>query len=246
MTYIKQFGLQRSGTNVMKALIEVNYANTTVFANVLGDKHQKSSWADMASSLKNQEIVEGTFDKDDSGPLAKLIEDRDLNILINIKDPISWLESYYRYSLKKVLFVNPDADFPMSIGFCKKNLAKWETNLLSWLALTKEGNRCAIVRHVDILVNPESVLSLIEKQFKLTPARDTLQTRFEGFAKRGTDTMHGQELINSNMKFDMTYHTEKKWKDNFPQIVLEFSIEHCKSMCLRQPSLVDFVVLDIC
>lgn len=48
--FIKQFGLQRSGTNAFRAIIEHNL-KIAVGANVLGDKHGPISWYAMRTWL---------------------------------------------------------------------------------------------------------------------------------------------------------------------------------------------------
>ena len=39
MKYFKQYGEQRTGTNYLKSLLEINFKGVTVFASVLGWKH---------------------------------------------------------------------------------------------------------------------------------------------------------------------------------------------------------------
>lgn len=39
MTYVKLYGLQRSGTNLVKGLLEINFQDVIVLQRILGNKY---------------------------------------------------------------------------------------------------------------------------------------------------------------------------------------------------------------
>ena len=75
---------------------------------------------------------------------------------------------------------------------------------------------------MEILKNPENLLNKIVNKFDLEEAIH-LVSQIENVMKRGHYKEHGKDLINPYHKFDPSYHTEKKWLDNYSPEVLDFA-----------------------
>lgn len=94
MRFIKQFGLQRSGTNALKALVELNFSDVTVLSGYLGDKHAETSWDLMLQQGRSQDPKEFGVSHDAVDQILREVEQKTLPIIINLKDPVSWVNSY--------------------------------------------------------------------------------------------------------------------------------------------------------
>jgi hypothetical protein len=221
--FIKQYGLPRSGTNAMKALIEINYPNVRVLTAFLGNKHDSTDWETIVSSSNSKDFEEYDLTKDDVTKIKQLIKAVELPIIIHIKKPIPWFESYFRYQKKKIQWNNPSANLSFDIDWCRKCARLWEEKVLSWLNLANQHPvNCIIVEHMEILVNPENVLNAIVSKFGLNISGNLISS-IENVMKRGHYKEHGNDLINPYYKFDPSYHTENKWLDNYSPEVLSFA-----------------------
>lgn len=221
--FIKQFGLQRSGTNILKALIEINYPNSRVLTMYLGNKHEISTWESMAQSINTQNNVEFDLTEIERELIIKDIEERNLPILIQIKKPISWLDSYFRYQKKKIQYLDPEANPSFDLSWAARSLSLWEATVVSWLSLAKEyPDNCIIIEHMEMLEKPEEVLEKIACKFELIGS-GKLISQINNAMKRGHYKVHGKDLIDPYHKFDPSYHTEKQWLQNYPEDVLSFA-----------------------
>lgn len=246
MEFIKQFGLQRTGTNVTRALIEVNFRDTMVLPTTLGSKHYPASWEGMAEALNHPLNDADYLSAQDTAELRELVASRNLKIILNMKDPISWLESYYRYAYRKARAKDRNTKMALDKAFCRVQLRRWEQTVSSWQVLMEEARHSLVVLHSDILSRPEEVLRNVEAAFMLTDLRTGAEyiSHFEEYARAGGEQDRGVELLSKDKKFDPEYHTENKWKEKFRPRVLEYSIELCRLIAERNPSLAKYMILD--
>ena len=56
--FIKQFGLQRSGTNAVKALLEVNFPDIRVLTTYLGNKHKPTNYQSLVDQSDDPDFQE--------------------------------------------------------------------------------------------------------------------------------------------------------------------------------------------
>lgn len=221
-SYIKIFGLQRSGTNAVCSFVEQSF-NVNVLQNYLGNKHTPFDWKTLESALG--EIEGFGLTKSELDEISKLVREKKLNFIINIKDPISWLGSYYKYQKKKTLYKNPEANFEFSETFARRVLKAWEANILSWLSFfQKNPELCILIQHEEVLSGLERKLVEIETKFGLNRKTESLVHYSDGYAKRGTDQQKADELINTKVKFDRTKHLDGRWLKEIPDEPLEIAI----------------------
>ena len=160
--FFKQFGLQRSGTNILKALIEINFTRCHVLTQFLGNKHTPKGWGEMTDLLIEEDETDYGISKEERQKISDLVESRSLRIIINIKEPIPWLESFHRYQSEKLIGrgKNPP-EFDES--WVRDKLIMWEEKVVSWCEFAKSNpENCLLVRLLQIINEPEAILNEIE------------------------------------------------------------------------------------
>lgn len=226
MRYVKQFGLQRSGTNAVKALLELNFKDVHVLSNFLGDKHAEGSWSTMRDNLSNQMPGDFELNAEDFGVIHDLVVAKKLPLVFNIKAPASWVNSYYNYQKKKVLFKNPSAEFLFDISFARRVLDKYESVVGSWLELMDDSECFFVFVHEEVVAGVDSdKLDNISHVLGGEVSELFPVGRLSGYAKRGVDSQHGKDLINEKMRFDRDYHLEGGWEGDVPNEVMSFLLE---------------------
>lgn len=239
--YIKQFGLQRSGSNALKAMLEINFAQVRVLANFSGHKHEPTSWSMMAERAAAAEPAAFGLTAEAAAQIAAQIAQRTLPVVITIKEPVSWVNSYYRYRRKENLGANPTADFPFDEAFCTKVLKSWETNVLSWIALHDQHPQSLLFLHEEIILGFDRQLELIRERFGLQVSGRYPSGHLAGYARRGTETQHGDELINEKMAFDRNYHLGGRWQDDIPAELRDMLYGYRASVLQRHPRLAELL-----
>ncbi len=237
MISIKQFGLQRSGSNAVKALLEINFAQVHVLANYAGNKHEPASWSTMAERVAADDPAAFGLTADAAAQIAAQIAQRTLPVVITIKEPVSWVNSYYRYQRKKVLVNHPTAVFPFDEAFCRKVLPRWETNVLSWIALHDRHPRSLLFLHEEVIAGFDRQLELIRERFGLPVSERYPVGQLAGYARRGIETQHGEELINARMAFDREYHLGGRWQDDIPAELRGLLYDYREAVLRRHPRL---------
>lgn len=235
MEIIKQFGLQRSGTNALRAIIEVNF-DLRVATNILGDKHGSISWMAM------QDWAAGTPAPDSLSPedysrLLDALHGRTLKFILSVKDPVSWVSSYFRYSKKKFEYQNPEKILEFTTRFSEKTLSSWQERLKGYADfIAQNPGRCLVVQHEKLLVSPESVLADFCRTFGF-PLPDDPELFLEGYARRGTEEQQGDMLINRKMRFNRDYHLDGQWVRDMPEDVLEHAVAFRDDVFGRHPEI---------
>lgn len=236
--FIKQFGLQRSGTNAVKALLEVNFPEIRVLTTFLGNKHKPTNYQSLFDQSDDPNFREYDLTLSDVTDIRELVQSKDLPILFQIKNPIPWFESYFRYQKKKILFRNPEANPEFNNNWISKSLEIWNTSVTSWLELSKKYPYSIIIEHMEILTNPDNVVQRIMSKFSYEKTK-TIEL-IENEMKRGHYKEHGKDLINPYHKFDPTFHTEKKWLENYTPELLEFARKSVDETIAKNPILSEF------
>lgn len=169
MIYFKQYGLQRTGTNYLRCLIEDNFLDTHVFMSILGWKHalfntSQDKWAKNVEEWIEKFKVSDSYVEDLSFkiyPNFTVNELKDiahsLNYLISIKPLIPWI-----YSVKKGENYKNWLEIDIE-KYTKQYFAQYE----QWLNYVKNKN-FYVVNHFDILQNKEFILNEIAKKFNLS------------------------------------------------------------------------------
>ena len=177
--FLKQYGEKRTGTNVLRALLQAHYADVTVLMHVLGDKHSPpspladiyrtaASAADFVCEATQARLPSLTAADDRArSALLAAVEDGladsyqsgKLGFLISVKHPYAWLVSLRRFAALDPQSPAPDA---AAAGM------RYNANYRSWFALRAEyGSRVAVVRHEDLLADPSGTVGGLAEAFRL-------------------------------------------------------------------------------
>jgi len=226
--FLKQYGLQRSGTNAVKALLEINFPNIRVLTTYLGNKHNPTDFASIKMLSQEKKLSDFDITIDDAEQIRIAVESRNLPILIQIKKPIPWLDSYFRYQKKKILFSNPDANPKFNNEWVDKALEVWEKCLESWINFSNSYSKCKIIEHVEFLKNLDKTIQELANFLDIEKDKKIELLEFQ--MKRGHYKEHGSDLINPYYKFDPSFHLENKWLDNYPPELLEYAEKRVKDV----------------
>lgn len=201
---IKQYGLQRSGTNYLRWLLEHNL-HALVLTNCCGDKH---------STFKPQE-----FDK------AKV-----RGIVVSVKNPYSWLVSLFRWGRKGrhynlatpfSLFLRTPVRNPQEPSRLYRSPIEWWCHLnRHWTALPDS----MWVRHDDALFRPANVLAAAKSRFGLRASRAEVQTTDSRIAPTKLKPMQKPPphvvkedfpLVVTGQRIDAAYYRDRKYMDYY-------------------------------
>lgn len=243
MKLFKQLGLQRSGTNALRAIVETNLPDCLFLANILGDKHDPQSWEEMEAWLAQNPAVEG-LTPDLYKQMAEAVYKRRLDVVISIKDPVSWLWSYFRYAKKKAEYSNPDQAFLLTQDFADRFLESWSDRMTRYLQFALENKeRTMVVQHEELLRSPDAVLARFCYTFGLSQPENT-ELFQHGYARRGIERQHGKDLINAKVKFDRSYHLEGRWAMEMPQKFYDQGVQVRRSYFEKHPEFRPFFLAE--
>lgn len=210
---IKQFGFQRSGTNAIKALIEINFEDCIVVQSYLGNKHDVFDWDILEQGAHTGKYGEYYFKNDLDGVIREHLSARKLLFIINIKDPLSWLCSYFHYRNMALKFKKPELRVApvFDLAFVEFTMRVWKRNITSWLNFAEaHAEQCFVFQHETLLSSPEIVLTAIRDKFDLKMKADSL-CLIDGYTMCGTDTIHGLDLIRKHKSVNREYHLKCEW-----------------------------------
>lgn len=224
---IRQIGLQRSGTNAIKALIELNFRDVYVASNVLGNKHDDVQWDEIIKISNSTNYPGFSIDKGLEKVIKNKVNNRDLIFTINVKDPCSWLDSYYRYQSKKYAYVNDGAELEFSEEFVKKSLRNWRDRILNWSGFYDQNReKSLIIRHEQLLIPGEvgKLLAKMQEKFGFDIISERVITEIDGYMRRGIENQHGEDLV-IRKKWDKQYHLNECWTDSLPDAYFDMALD---------------------
>lgn len=197
---LKQFGARRTGTNYLKALLELNFDDVDVAMHEGGWKHG----------------VERPDELDPDG------------YLIVAKDPYAWIlsvEEHFRpYHVQKVWDALTRAFKPF-LSFRQTRAMTLETYLMKyayWLELTQDRPHL-LVRYEDLLEDLDETLDGIREAFDLTPPGDGYRD-----IERRVKPADEEDEVNLDGGFDPTYYTEKRYLDAYRDDELDRIARHLR------------------
>lgn len=191
---VKQYGLQRTGTNAVKALLEDNFHNVEVLTTTYGSKHDL--------------------------PEPDVADDPELRFCVNVKDPLSWLVSYHRYRSLQAREEKPSRRIDPLTRLADVWLERWEENTYAYLSLAERyPGRSTVIQHEHLLRNPGEVVSQLERDLDLERRGGRPSLFLKGYARRGNEYTRGAELIDRDRSFDRARHLNGKWATGLPREV---------------------------
>jgi len=220
MIYFKQYGAQRSGTNYLKRLVELNFKDVTVFGSVLGWKHgmyehangyqfkcdSHEEWLEKKTKDGRVYSVDGHALKHTREELEKAIPQ--LNYLISVKDPYAYVSSFKKFRARKKEWEPKRVE-----GWVNQYLELYD----AWKRFHDEiPGRCFIVNYNDLLTNRDIVLTSIQSKFGLTLKHDTLVDETRAV---NASTDHG--LIIDRKQFNKDYYLNKEYLNELPEEIIQ-------------------------
>jgi hypothetical protein len=211
MIYVKLYGLQRSGTNLVKGLLEINFRDVIVLQSILGNKHepfdrqQALSW--QPADLDPRYLKMSTEEIERA---RESLRARRMYVVLSIKNPYSWLVSYYR--LRKLKNRNY---MKWSPAYIRENLPLWIRRNTGWLKdLENEfGDRLIVNFYDETCIDARSFLETAESRFSLTRKGD-LVTSLSRATLRANDSHFGESVMSKEV-FDHSVYTEKHYRHRF-------------------------------
>jgi hypothetical protein len=220
--FLKQYGARRTGTNHLRSLIRANYDDVIPLMHVLGDKHSPpppfdtlwhesptplafamttTAFAPAASTHLEREEQRREVERV-AAPLAEAYANGTLGFVISIKDPYAWIPSLARYHSwipwNRTSVVGPELA-PKVVEACRE----LNTVYAAWLALERRH----IVRHEDLVADPEETLRGLDAAFGLARTKPLVSIATEAYA---LDWDHVGEKRSGSV-FDREYYVEKKY-----------------------------------
>lgn len=187
MVFLKQYGEVRTGTNALRALVTFSCGDTVVLMHVLGSKHEPPvdlraiGDAPSVAGATGSDLVEEatrmspapTTDLSDSGQRAHLdrvaggvaaaLRDRTLGILLSVKSPYAWADSWIRWR-RRIGQVDPIPDSELGAA-CALACARHR----AWLRLVDDGPfPASVVRFEDLVRRPADVVAEVADRHGLT------------------------------------------------------------------------------
>ena len=216
MTHFKQYGSQRTGTNYLKRLMEINFENVIVFGSVLGWKHgmyetgngHQHKCHSHEQWIKDKTREDGRVYSVDNYPLKHTPEQLhqacdNLHYLISCKDPYAFVVSYKRFRANKQPW-NEDKVTRWIYTYLQQ-YARWRR------LYERVPDKCIMVDYEQLICNRDVVLSTIKSKFDLTQKHENFRNEQRVV---GASTDHG--LIIKKSDFDTTYYTDKQYMQEIP------------------------------
>lgn len=216
MTYFKQYGAQRTGTNYLKRLMEINFEQVTVFGSVLGWKHgmyetgngHQHRCHSHEQWIKDKTREDGRVHSVDNYPLKHTPEQLheacdNLHYLISCKDPYAYVVSYKRFRARKKPW-DENQVINWIVAYVKQ-YNKWQE------LYNRHADRSMMIQYDQLICNRDVLLSTMQAKFNLVKKHDTFINE-DKVVNASTD--HG--LIINKTQFDIRYYTERQYMDEIP------------------------------
>ena len=211
MNIIKLYGLERSGTNYIKAIIEKNIINTRVLNNLYGRKHDPYIEPDLnIYNPRTDPRVQTDLTESELEIIHQKFKNKDVGYIILIKDPMSWMLSYNR----GVHVSNfPTQSVPLSQDSIKKYMKKYNDTYLNWYnnLFLKKQDRTLFIQYGKLLTDYKSVLHKISDKFKIKLNKNTEDIK--GYMTTGLDAAYYKNI--TNVPFNKQYYLNKEYLEYF-------------------------------
>lgn len=190
--FVKQYGAERTGTNVLRLLLKKRFMNVEVLMHVLGDKHSPpADYDSLKETLKQpcnpyEEIYWATLNHPSlttdltdqaqteylraiSPELARAILENRLCFFISIKHPYSWVYSFLKH--QRMLSGQWAGK---SYLYLAKICTSFNSRYAEWMNLRDQfPENTHLIRFEDLINNPEELATSIKKRFQFPEVRES-------------------------------------------------------------------------
>ena len=240
MKYFKQYGEQRTGTNYLKSLLELNFKKTIVFASVLGWKHgmyETSNYKERWYMSGNKVLPEfecesheqwikkmtkgGSVYCVDNYKLPFSIKELEhacdhLNYIFMIKDIYGFIYSFKKFRHPKMTWQEIT-----DRGWIEQWCDRYEMNYRNWIEVYEKNKTNSIfVRYEDLIVNKNKILNQFKFKFNLTNEHEGYVDE-QRVVKASTD----MGLIKTQEGFNKKFYIDRLYMDELPNSV-KIIIDH--------------------
>ena len=154
--WIKQFGLQRSGTNVAKAILETSCPQVRVLSLLLGDKHAQPEIESASARARAGDLGSAVTDltTSDISRMCDAVDDGSLKILVCVREPLTWFDSFVRYQ-RRAAGRSPEPLTRPELERLADTWTQWHLALHDWCAAARWES--AWVVHHDVVREPSTL-----------------------------------------------------------------------------------------
>lgn len=185
--FIKQYGMQRTGTNWTRAIIEANFQDVRVLVNVLGWKHGLPEpwpeWIENHLRMHNngEQIIRAEgLNLEDVSPsiLIDAAVGKKIDHVISIRNPYAYVfglaNHWHRISGHDWFKRFQKSHRPLLFGM----LRRYNRRYPAWIDHARECGRVMVVRHEDVFHDARAVVRNMEKRFDLKSQRSADRWKF--------------------------------------------------------------------
>ncbi len=195
MKYIKQYGIQRSGTNFMRAVFEMN-TDCRVLSNIGGFKHGK------IVNATNPRIVKTEISKEEIAEIDKMLQEGIIPSAVIVRNPYSWMLSIARYYNNKI-----------SKSFIDEQIKRYIDLNSHWA----ENCDCVIF-YEELIENPNEIVNNTCKKLGITRTTDEVILP-QGIMRRGGDIPATQNISKAKFTYrDPSEHLSELTQEQQEQI----------------------------
>lgn len=159
--WFKQFGLERSGTNYVKALMEISCPDVRVLATLLGSKHAPPNLDDAVDKLAVGDVGIAVTDLDESDFPAIIAAYREhrMGVLLCVRDAVTWIDAYERHRARREKR-EPEILDRQRLEELTDLWITWIYDMAAWSATTPLHTFW--VNHHEIVRKPQRLITIAE------------------------------------------------------------------------------------
>ena len=206
MIIVKQWGIQRSGTNAIRGLLERNFSNVTVFSSLLGWKHgcpgDPEAWIKEHAQPDDSVRFQGLHMLFTATELRHMLKTCKMCHLVSVKEPEAFIVSHAAYRGQ------PLTDHEW-VG---RQIARYNNVYRSWWRLRSDNRPWACVMHSDLIGSPEDTLLRLQRQFGLTRS----QSQWSLIHNRMNRCTDCAKASAGDTPFNADWYRHRKYLDKLP------------------------------
>jgi|10_taG_2_1085330.scaffolds.fasta_scaffold80598_1 hypothetical protein len=214
MEIIKQYGLERTGTNYIKALLEYNLEDSRVLSNMFGLKHEKYIKPNLVTYNPNTD--KNVITDIPPGQIAAIKNkfiNKEIYYVIIIKNPYSWVISYNNCQW---IAAN---NGPLNKDKINRYIKRWNTVNKDWIdnILKPNTDKSFGVFYNDLISQPDVIIKMISEKFNI-PISPVFKN-INNLMVPGTDVCSSKNISGAIFNKKDYYLNEGYMKEIHPQFI---------------------------
>ena len=207
--FIKQQGAMRTGTNLVKFLLEENFTNVRVLVNIGRWKHATAetpfNWRGIDWEGEGRSVdVLSRINSEDLAAVRAAFDAGAVRFAISVRDIYSWLVSYIRFRcLNEMCHIPPLKEPPRE--HIVEALEQWNVLYGGYLSLLNGDHGAMLFRLEDLMTDLSATLDRARLLWGLKP-RHARYVRPTRYMRAGIDGQSRSELLHPSLSFDRRRH----------------------------------------